>query len=46
MRAYETARGTAIFRHLDHLERLFKSAELYYMPIPYTLEELRPRRTS
>ncbi len=33
--------GPAIFRHHDHLERLFKSAELYYMPIPYTLEELR-----
>jgi len=41
IRAYETATGTAIFRHRDHLERLFKSAELYYMPIPYTLEELR-----
>jgi branched-chain amino acid aminotransferase len=40
-RAYETAQGTAIFRHIDHLERLFKSAELFYMPIPYTLEELR-----
>jgi len=40
-RAYETPQGTAIFRHRDHLERLFKSAELYYMPIPYTLEELR-----
>ncbi len=40
-RAYETPAGPAIFRHLDHLERLFKSAELYYMPIPYTLEELR-----
>jgi branched-chain amino acid aminotransferase len=41
IRAYETSRGTGIFRHHDHLERLFKSAELYYMPIPYTLEELR-----
>ncbi|MGA2929032.1 MAG: branched-chain amino acid transaminase [Solirubrobacteraceae bacterium] len=41
IRAYETARGTAIFRHHDHLARLFKSAELYYMPIPYTLQELR-----
>jgi branched-chain amino acid aminotransferase len=41
MRAYETERGTAIFRHQDHLDRLFKSAELYYMPIPYTREELR-----
>jgi branched-chain amino acid aminotransferase len=40
-RAYETPQGTAIFRHIDHLERLFKSAELYYMPIPFTLEELR-----
>jgi branched-chain amino acid aminotransferase len=41
IRAYETAAGTAIFRHHEHLERLFRSAELYYMPIPYTLEELR-----
>jgi branched-chain amino acid aminotransferase len=40
-RAYETPRGTAIFRHHDHLDRLMKSAELYYMPVPYTLEELR-----
>ena len=40
-RAYKTSQGTAIFRHEDHLRRLFKSAELYYMPIPYTLEELR-----
>ena len=41
MRAYETTRGTAIFRHDEHLDRLYKSAELYYMPIPYTREELR-----
>ena len=40
-RAYHTDRGPAIFRHHDHLQRLFRSAELYYMPIPYTLEELR-----
>jgi branched-chain amino acid aminotransferase len=40
-RAYETPRGPAIFRHQDHLARLFKSAELFYMPIPYTPEELR-----
>ena len=40
-RAYETAQGPAIFRHQDHLQRLFRSAELYYMPIPYTPEELR-----
>ncbi len=40
-RAYDTPQGPAIFRHLDHLERLLKSAELYYMPIPFTVEELR-----
>jgi branched-chain amino acid aminotransferase len=41
IRAYETPHGTGIFRHRDHLDRLFKSAELYYMPVPYGLEELR-----
>jgi branched-chain amino acid aminotransferase len=41
VRCYDTERGPAIFRHHDHLDRLFKSAELYYMAIPYTLEELR-----
>jgi branched-chain amino acid aminotransferase len=40
-RAYETPEGPAIFRHIDHLQRLLQSAELYYMPVPYTLEELR-----
>ncbi|HET9125183.1 MAG TPA: branched-chain amino acid transaminase [Solirubrobacteraceae bacterium] len=40
-RAYETPRGTAIFRHLDHLRRLHASAKLYYMELPYSVEELR-----
>jgi branched-chain amino acid aminotransferase len=40
-RAYDTPHGTAIFRHTDHLRRLLASAELYYMPVPYTLQELR-----
>jgi branched-chain amino acid aminotransferase len=40
-RAYETPRGTAIFRHLDHLRRLHASARLYYMDIPYTVAQLR-----
>ena len=41
MRAYETPRGTAVFRLEEHIDRLYKSAELYYMPIPYTREQLR-----
>ena len=41
IRAYETARGTGGLPPRDHIDRLFKSAELYYMPIPYTPEELR-----
>jgi branched-chain amino acid aminotransferase len=41
MRCYETELGPAVFRNVDHLERLLRSAQLYYMPVPYTLEELR-----
>jgi branched-chain amino acid aminotransferase len=40
-RAYRTPRGTAIFRHADHLRRLRDSARLYYMDIPYSVEEMR-----
>jgi len=41
IRCYETADGPAIFRLREHLERLYKSAELFYMPVPFELEELR-----
>jgi branched-chain amino acid aminotransferase len=41
IRAYETERGTAVFRHQDHLDRPSRSAGLYYMDLPYTLEKLR-----
>jgi branched-chain amino acid aminotransferase len=41
VRAYETPRGTAVFRHQDHIDRLFKSAQMYYMEIPYTKEQIR-----
>jgi branched-chain amino acid aminotransferase len=40
-RAYATSQGPAIFRHHDHLARLLASAKLYYMPVAYTLEQLR-----
>jgi branched-chain amino acid aminotransferase len=41
IRAYETERGTAVFRHQDHLDRLKRSAQLYHMELPFTLETLR-----
>ncbi len=41
IRAYETDRGPAVFRHREHLARLEKSAQLYYLPLPYDVEELR-----
>jgi branched-chain amino acid aminotransferase len=41
VRCYDTAIGPAVFRHADHLDRLFKSSELYYMPVPFEREALR-----
>jgi len=40
LRAYHTARGTAIFRLKEHTERLFNSAHIYLMKIPYSRETL------
>ena len=41
IRAYETAKGSAVFRLSDHLERLHNSARLLHMELPYSVEELR-----
>jgi branched-chain amino acid aminotransferase len=41
IRCYETARGPAVFRLTDHLERLHNSARLLQMRVPYTVEEIR-----
>src|SRR3954447_19857292 len=41
IRAYETPRGTAVFRLTEHMERLHNSAKLLYMEMPYSVEELR-----
>lgn len=40
IRAYETPKGTAVFRLTEHIERLFRSAHILGMEIPYTVEEL------
>ncbi|MFT6764250.1 MAG: branched-chain amino acid aminotransferase [Candidatus Aldehydirespiratoraceae bacterium] len=40
IRAYETADGPAIFRLTEHIERLFNSAKILGMVIPYTVQEL------
>jgi branched-chain amino acid aminotransferase len=41
VRAYETPQGPSVFRLREHLARLAKSAELYYMPMPFSGDELR-----
>ena len=41
VRCYDTEIGPAVFRHAEHVDRLFKSAELYYMPLPFTRSQLR-----
>jgi branched-chain amino acid aminotransferase len=41
IRAYATDRGPAVFRLMDHLRRLERSSEVYFMQLPYSLEELR-----
>ena len=41
IRCYEGERGSAIFRHLDHLNRLNTSAELYHLDLPFSVEEIR-----
>ena len=40
VRAYETETGPAIFRLVDHTDRLFESADLVGMNIPFTKDQL------
>ena len=40
VRAYETPRGVAVFRLRDHTRRLFDSAKIYRMTIPFTPEQM------
>jgi branched-chain amino acid aminotransferase len=41
IRAYETASGPAVFCLDPHVDRLFNSAKVYRMEIPYTKEEIK-----
>lgn len=40
VRAYETARGPAVFRLQDHTDRLFRSAKILGMDLPFSKEEI------
>lgn len=40
VRAYKTPEGTAIFRLAEHTERLFNSAKILRMKIPFTPEQV------
>ncbi|HEU4664289.1 MAG TPA: branched-chain amino acid transaminase [Dokdonella sp.] len=40
IRSYETPNGPAIFRLTEHNKRLFNSAKIYDIGIPYTLDEI------
>lgn len=40
IRCYDTPSGPAVFRLRDHIRRLFGSARIYRMTIPYTEDEI------
>jgi len=39
-RAYKTDKGTAVFRLKEHTDRLFNSAHIYQMKMPYSKEQI------
>ncbi len=40
IRAYPTASGVAVFRLTDHIRRLFTSAKVFMIDVPFTVETL------
>jgi branched-chain amino acid aminotransferase len=40
IRAYETSDGPAVFRLTDHMIRMFKSAKIYLIDIPFSVQQL------
>ncbi|MCJ7481714.1 MAG: branched-chain amino acid transaminase [Thermodesulfovibrionales bacterium] len=41
IRCYETRSGPAIFRLDEHIDRLFRSAHIFLLDMPYTKKEIR-----
>ncbi len=46
VRAYPTSKGTAVFRLQEHTKRLFNSAKILRMNIPFTQEEINEAHLS
>jgi branched-chain amino acid aminotransferase len=40
IRAYPTPRGVAVFRLRDHIERLFTSAKVFLIDVPFTVDQV------
>ncbi len=40
IRCYRAEQGPAVFRHREHMQRMHRSAKLYHMQIPYSVDEL------
>jgi branched-chain amino acid aminotransferase len=40
IRAYETPKGPGVFRLTDHMKRLYRSAQVYMIDIPFSIEEM------
>ncbi len=45
VRCYDTVLGPAVFRNAEHVERLRRSAQMFYMDVPFSDEELRNATT-
>ena len=40
IRAYATSRGPAVFRLTDHINRLFDSAKIFMIDVPFTVDQI------
>ncbi|MFA6002331.1 MAG: branched-chain-amino-acid transaminase [Thermoleophilia bacterium] len=40
IRAYDTKKGTHVYRLTEHIKRLMRSAKIYMMDVPFSTEEL------